>query len=343
LDLSVNEVLNPSAVLVGDVSGDGINDIITSWWLDRHIYAFTVTKEGARLNLTPVDGWPIELPMPGNPNPTLATVSRNAITLADVDNDNNLELIAVGRDFGSGFDSTGWDSNADDDRYFVYLFETPGKVSADLEWPVWRNNFGLTAEYQTPELPPEPPPPPPPPCENRAPAAPTLYRPADGAGDIADWVDLFWRPQTDWGVNCEQNSNSFSVYLDQNANPTTQIDGTLSEDELHLAPKDLKYASTYYWKVRADNGALSSTSSVWKFNTCVPESKFPGDVTCDCAVTLDDLIAIAKIYGSQRGDANFDPALDIYPPYFFGSKGDGKINLQDLVQVANKWNTRCSE
>jgi len=58
-------------------------------------------------------------------------------------------------------------------------------------------------------------------------------------------------------------------------------------------------------------------------------TRIPGDINGDGKVDLADLCILAKAYGSELGDPNWNPAADIC--------GDGKVDLADLSVVAEHY------
>jgi len=60
----------------------------------------------------------------------------------------------------------------------------------------------------------------------------------------------------------------------------------------------------------------------------------PGDVDGDCDVDILDIMLVAGRWGSQQGDANYDPRYDL--------DGDGDIDIVDIMFVASRWGNRCT-
>ncbi len=56
---------------------------------------------------------------------------------------------------------------------------------------------------------------------------------------------------------------------------------------------------------------------------------FPGDIDFDCRVDGVDLVAFALAFGSEKGDARFDPDLDF--------NADGRIDGEDLAVLASNF------
>jgi hypothetical protein len=72
--------------------------------------------------------------------------------------------------------------------------------------------------------------------------------------------------------------------------------------------------------------------------TYIPPTMYPlapYDIGFYGRVGLQDLVILAKAYGSKPGDANWNPAADI--------KGDGKIDLPDLVSLAQHYGQIASQ
>jgi hypothetical protein len=54
-----------------------------------------------------------------------------------------------------------------------------------------------------------------------------------------------------------------------------------------------------------------------------------GDINNDGTVNLNDLVLLARAYGSKPGDSNWNPPADL--------DGDGKVSLVDLVILARNY------
>jgi hypothetical protein len=54
-----------------------------------------------------------------------------------------------------------------------------------------------------------------------------------------------------------------------------------------------------------------------------------GDINNDGTVNLNDLVLLARAYGSKPGDSNWNPPADL--------NGDGKVSLADLVILARTY------
>ena len=57
------------------------------------------------------------------------------------------------------------------------------------------------------------------------------------------------------------------------------------------------------------------------------------DVNGDCIVDIFDLAAVGKAFGSQPGDANWNPDADM--------NGDNIINIIDLATVGKEFGSTC--
>jgi hypothetical protein len=105
-------------------------------------------------------------------------------------------------------------------------------------------------------------------CTNTAPSTPTLVSPSNGATGQSTSPTVSWNALsgTGWGTNCAGNNNTYTVYLDTSSSPTTSR-GSVGSGTTSMAISGLSNGTTYYWKVRASNGALSTDSAIWSFAT----------------------------------------------------------------------------
>jgi hypothetical protein len=55
----------------------------------------------------------------------------------------------------------------------------------------------------------------------------------------------------------------------------------------------------------------------------------PWDVNGDGKVDIKDILIVAKAYGSNPGDPNYDPRADV--------NGDSKIDIKDILIVAKHY------
>lgn len=116
-----------------------------------------------------------------------------------------------------------------------------------------------------------PPPPPLPVCEvNTAPDQSVLNLPIDGATEVAVNPTLSWGSIASFGTNCLGNNNQFELFIDPgNVDPFTS-QGVFPGNQFSVAVTGLSENTTYSWKIRANNGALTTDSVVKTFTTVVP-------------------------------------------------------------------------
>ncbi len=94
-----------------------------------------------------------------------------------------------------------------------------------------------------------------------APEAVTLTAPADLATGVSERPTFTWTAPATGGV-----PTGYRLYLDTNANPTTQIADVATLT--FTATTALAYSTTYYWKVVAHNGSGDApASAVFSFTT----------------------------------------------------------------------------
>ena len=104
-------------------------------------------------------------------------------------------------------------------------------------------------------------------CVASYPDIPSLSTPINNSTIGSSSVALDWNDVTDWGfgtadnITCT-NANQYNVYLDTGLNPTT-LKCTTNSTTTNCPVTGLT-AGTYYWKVTATNGTLSTTSAVRK-------------------------------------------------------------------------------
>ena len=112
-------------------------------------------------------------------------------------------------------------------------------------------------------------------CVNSAPSTPSLSLPSNGATGVSINPTVSWNAISDWGTDCTPpQTNTYTVYLDTSVNPTTNR-GSVGQAVTSLGISGLNTSTTYYWKVRSNNGALIADSAVRSFTTasaCVPSA-----------------------------------------------------------------------
>jgi hypothetical protein len=87
--------------------------------------------------------------------------------------------------------------------------------------------------------------------------------------------------------------------------------------------------SAYAWPVPGEtNTANNNFTDGWVVVT------FPGDILGTGNVSLADLVALARAYGSTPGSSNWNPNADI--------TGSGSVGLQDLVILAQNYEKSVS-
>jgi hypothetical protein len=110
--------------VVGDITGDGIPDIVAT--SDFEVWAWN--SQGELLSGFPKD---IEINAYG------------ACSLDDIDNDGYVELIA----------SSDWKWNGTNNEGYIYVWDTPGIYnSSTVEWPMYQHDMGHTGLYSSDEF-----------------------------------------------------------------------------------------------------------------------------------------------------------------------------------------------
>jgi len=64
------------------------------------------------------------------------------------------------------------------------------------------------------------------------------------------------------------------------------------------------------------------------------DGDLPGDVNCDCAVDIVDIMLVAGHWNTSVGDDDYSPAYDL--------DGDGDIDIADIMLVAVHWGETCT-
>jgi len=105
-------------------------------------------------------------------------------------------------------------------------------------------------------------------CSNSAPSAPSLTSPGNGSQLSTSTVTLSWNHNNQFGINCGGNNNQFQVFLEAGDSTPDNIVCTLnsSTKECNVTVSDNQ---TYFWKVRATNGAVSTDSATWAFTPLI--------------------------------------------------------------------------
>jgi len=100
-----------------------------------------------------------------------------------------------------------------------------------------------------------------PPCGDDPPAQPVLLSPPNGDVCIgSNTVVLDWRDVTDWGKNCDGETNTYRVYVNGVQQGGSIASGTSTYTFTGT------WGNSYTWFVRASNGAESRDSPTWNFS-----------------------------------------------------------------------------
>ena len=102
-------------------------------------------------------------------------------------------------------------------------------------------------------------------CTDSSPTAPALTSPDNGARYQVTSVTLDWDNPTSWGKRCAGNDNKFTVYLEKDVASPDDVLTTDTKGFSQFDVSGLTRGSTYYWKVRATNGALGTDSATRNF------------------------------------------------------------------------------
>ncbi len=139
--------------------------------------------------------------------------------------------------------------------------------------------------------------------------APARLAPADGAGGQPEQPRLRWRPVADamlYGVQVATDSTFATGLL---------RDVTLSQLDSSLTLPVLPPATTYYWRVRANNGgSLSAWSAPWRFRTGVaaPALLAPAD-GASAGIPTNPLLEWAPVAGATSYQVQLGRSRLFYP------------------------------
>lgn len=146
------------------------------------------------------------------------------------------------------------------------------------------------------------------PCTNTAPSTPILYAPPNGTTLGTVNTTLTWNAVTSWGNSCSVNVLAYDVFVGTDINNlsvytsvgagTTNVSFTGS------------WGNTYYWKVRAKNGAMQTDSSVWSFT--IPAC---GGVTAPNSPTVTNLSYTSATLNWINGSGGVSRLLRVDPSY----------------------------
>lgn len=105
-------------------------------------------------------------------------------------------------------------------------------------------------------------------CNPAAPTAPAITTPSNGAQYQNLQTTISWSAPSSWGTSCVGGSNTYELFCDpSNPSPTTSRYAGTNTSYVYSG---LSYSTTYYCKVRAGNGQLSTDSPVSSFTTRSP-------------------------------------------------------------------------
>ena len=160
---------------------------------------------------------------------------------------------------------------------------------------------------------------------NSPPSTPTLSLPADGSTCQNTSLTLSWNAVSNWGTCYPTQKNQYKVYLDDDTGfgADGKLDG-VSTTSTSYSVSGLSANTTYYWKIVADNGCLTASSSTWSFTTkpnlpAAPTILTP--VSCTCAPGIDQNCTCSLDWNDITG-AKFYP-----------------LRIDDQ---ANPWSDTCS-
>jgi len=124
--------------------------------------------------------------------------------------------------------------------------------------------------------------------------------------------------------------------------PLQNLTNTYSYDDLNrltgMTPSQGEVAAAYAYDQLGRMTLKTEEGSEEPPPECVPGKEnpnLPGDLDCDCRVSIVDIMKVAVVWDTRRGGERFNPDYDF--------DGDGRISIVDVMYVASKWNTRCGQ
>lgn len=232
-----------------------------------------------------------------------------------------------------------------------FRIEGPGLPDGGLETPLFTVSGKILLA----------PPPPPEGCVDSAPDQPQLVSPANGVTEVSTNPVVTWNALASFGINCLGGRDQFEIFLDQGVLDPTTSQGSVLSSQTSFNVVNLLPSTTYSWKVRASNLALSTDSEIRTFTTTATQTRatspslegngFPTWYQDDNAIRVvacldgTDPICVLPGPGEEPG---FDPAQQSVLPGNFPSEffywivesdplvtpGDGEVNIRYAVEGA---------
>jgi hypothetical protein len=137
------------------------------------------------------------------------------------------------------------------------------------------------------------------------PEKPALVYPANNSAEEDTTLTLQWDYSGEY-----QDSLFFAIVLDTSETPITMIAPKVNEDHYNL--KDLKFNSTYYWQVVANNGTDSTWSDIYQFTTKAPPNVPPRISLSSPADNASNQPIALRLHWSAVDDDGDDLQFDVY-------------------------------
>ncbi len=125
--------------------------------------------------------------------------------------------------------------------------------------------------------------------------------------------------------------------------PLENLINTYSYDDLNrlteMTTTDEEFFANYDYDVLGRMTLKTEEGGEEEPPACVPGKEnpdLPGDLDCDCRVTVGDIMKVAVIWNTKEGDEKFNSDYDFREPY-------KKVDIADIMYIAARWDTRCSE
>ncbi len=120
---------------------------------------------------------------------------------------------------------------------------------------------------------------------------PRLISPSNGQQNVATTVTLKW-------ADPNNSIDTYRLYFGNEENPSLFTVSTRTE----VTVNNLKYSTTYYWKVVVSDGVACATSETWKFTTQNPP--YPTPPTLKITAKSTDSISLAWTQSKNASELN---------------------------------------
>jgi hypothetical protein len=124
------------------------------------------------------------------------------------------------------------------------------------------------------------------------------------------------------------NATAYANTTEIGTKEITLSPGNLTDLTFDWDTAGFAYGSYTLWAcVSSVPGETNTANNTFTYGTV--KVTIPGDVNGDFRVNILDVVMITSIYGSKKGDPNFNPNCDL--------DGDGKITILDVVTCTSHY------